>query len=66
MTHPATARGDRVSSGTAAPADDERPLGRTPVPSDAERPAHPTDVLVWHWAESAALGGYGPPAANFL
>ncbi|MFB8088479.1 hypothetical protein [Streptomyces sp. NPDC055992] len=27
--------------------------------------AGPTDVQVWHWAQSAVFGGYGPSASSF-
>lgn len=66
MTHPATARGGQPLDGTTTPADYERSDGKTAETPDAARAARRTDVLVRSWAESALLGGYGPPAASFL
>ncbi|MGW5658814.1 hypothetical protein ACWEWG_01745 [Streptomyces sp. NPDC003758] len=41
----------------------ERP---SPGAADSEERAWPTGSLVWNWAESVALLGYGPPASSFL
>lgn len=63
--HPRRAGGDGAPGRTAA-GPEERSLRRAPqTATDTEEPAGPTDVQVWHWAQSAVSGGYGPSASSF-
>ncbi|MET9149116.1 MULTISPECIES: hypothetical protein [unclassified Streptomyces] len=50
----------------AVPAPTAAPAGPAATAADATGGGRPDPALMWSWAQSAAMSGYGPSAAPFL
>ncbi|MFI6359184.1 hypothetical protein ACIBJF_42865 [Streptomyces sp. NPDC050743] len=62
-THVGNAKHRRSALGRVSAVSGEWPPRDT---AHSEERQWPADTQVWHWAESAAVSGYGPSASSFF